>query len=312
MRAAAPFFSQVKSFRSLADFSKAYTSSKDNSWSQRTKFHVGFFIFGFDVGESFSYSHTETFQSIYEAMQAEDSVLFSVASEIQVAEFVMKDEDLLLDSFFERRAQELPTDLNLKSRFYSGFYFRFYINPLNFCIVLHKFFRLFRPVRSIRRVLCPFRCSGREIRTLLCHKVAIRPGKPILFAKPAQGPLLFGLPGNPVAAAVGYRFFVATALRAMLGQQPEQPITARSRHAFAKRGGLKFFGKAWAETDADGQLWVRLLPGQESFKIHPLLDANCWAIVPEDCEEVGVGQAIRIAALNPFAGFPAAPGASGT
>ena len=41
---------------------------------------------------------------------------------------------------------------------------------------------------------------------ILFHKVAIRPGKPILFAKFTNGTFYFGLPGNPVSAAVGLRF----------------------------------------------------------------------------------------------------------
>ena len=43
------------------------------------------------------------------------------------------------------------------------------------------------------------------------RKVAIRPGKPLLFARLANGALYFGLPGNPVACAVGWRFFVEPA-----------------------------------------------------------------------------------------------------
>jgi molybdopterin molybdotransferase len=39
----------------------------------------------------------------------------------------------------------------------------------------------------------------------LFHKVAIRPGKPLLFAKLPGDVLLFGLPGNPIAVAVGLR-----------------------------------------------------------------------------------------------------------
>ena len=48
---------------------------------------------------------------------------------------------------------------------------------------------------------------------VLFHKVAIRPGKPLLFARLSDGNLLFGLPGNPIAVAACLRFFVMPALR---------------------------------------------------------------------------------------------------
>lgn len=56
---------------------------------------------------------------------------------------------------------------------------------------------------------------------ILLHGVRMRPGKPILFARLADGRPYFGLPGNPVAALTGFRFFVVHALRCMLGLAPE-------------------------------------------------------------------------------------------
>jgi len=57
---------------------------------------------------------------------------------------------------------------------------------------------------------------------ILLHGVRMRPGKPILFARLADGRPYFGLPGNPVAALTGFRFFVVHALRRMLGLAPEE------------------------------------------------------------------------------------------
>src|SRR6185437_6915699 len=48
------------------------------------------------------------------------------------------------------------------------------------------------------------------------HKVRLKPGMPTLFGE-LGACLYFGLPGNPVAAAVTYRVFIAFALRAMSG-----------------------------------------------------------------------------------------------
>ena len=57
---------------------------------------------------------------------------------------------------------------------------------------------------------------------IVFHKVAIRPGKPVLHARLPGGALLFGLPGNPLAVAVGMRFFVIPVLRALQGLPREE------------------------------------------------------------------------------------------
>jgi len=134
---------------------------------------------------------------------------------------------------------------------------------------------------------------------IVFHKVAIRPGKPLLFARLPNKTLLFGLPGNPIAAAVGLRFFVVRSLRRLQGLPPENFHAAVSDERIRKRSSLCFFGKASARADADGRLRVTLLPGQESFKIKPLTKANCWAVVPEGPEVVESGDVIRIAPLYP-------------
>jgi len=54
---------------------------------------------------------------------------------------------------------------------------------------------------------------------ILFHKVAIRPGKPLLFGRHPGG-LVFGLPGNPVSTFVTGLMLMAPALR-ILGRRPE-------------------------------------------------------------------------------------------
>ncbi|HSB64407.1 MAG TPA: molybdopterin molybdotransferase MoeA, partial [Thermoanaerobaculia bacterium] len=66
------------------------------------------------------------------------------------------------------------------------------------------------------------------------HKVAIRPAKPVLFATKGAT-LIFGLPGNPVSAAVGYDFLVRPALRSAAGILPPLPPPLPARLASAVR-----------------------------------------------------------------------------
>ncbi|MSR08461.1 MAG: molybdopterin molybdenumtransferase MoeA [Gammaproteobacteria bacterium] len=134
---------------------------------------------------------------------------------------------------------------------------------------------------------------------VLLHKVAIRPGKPLLHARLPGGVLLFGLPGNPLAVAVCMRFFVIPALRALQGLAAEVPLPAFTTDAVRRRGALRFFAKAVLATDATGQRRVRILPGQESFRIAPLLSANCWAIVPEGDGDIPAGGLLETLPLYP-------------
>ena len=88
---------------------------------------------------------------------------------------------------------------------------------------------------------------------ILFHKVAIRPGKPMLHARLPGGALLFGLPGNPLAVAVGMRFFVMPALRAMQGLAGECALPAVTKSPVRGRGTLRFFAKAFVEVEPAGR-----------------------------------------------------------
>ena len=80
------------------------------------------------------------------------------------------------------------------------------------------------------------------------HKVAIKPGKPIYFAR-RKNQLLFGLPGNPLSAAISCAIFVIPALKKMAGyrQFRLQPLPAilisLTRREF--EGTLIWPGKIW-------------------------------------------------------------------
>ena len=138
---------------------------------------------------------------------------------------------------------------------------------------------------------------------IIFHKVAMRPGKPLLFARLENGTLFFGLPGNPVAVAVGLRFFVVPALFHLQGIPVEHFLPTTCAESINTRKDLTFFGKARTEPDANGCLQTRLLPGQESFKINSLMNANCWVIVPQGSANIAPGECIEVAPLYPT-GFP--------
>jgi len=116
---------------------------------------------------------------------------------------------------------------------------------------------------------------------VLFHRVAIKPGKPVLFARLADGRYFFGLPGNPISTAIGLRFFIAPLLRRLMGLPDEAPQIARLTASYNKKGPLRLFLKARTQQDHEGTVRLDILPGQESFKIAPFLQTNAWAVFEE-------------------------------
>jgi molybdopterin molybdotransferase len=135
------------------------------------------------------------------------------------------------------------------------------------------------------------RARGAQI---IFHKVAIRPGKPLLFARLPDGALYFGLPGNPVSAAVGQRFFVEPVLRRLLGLEDEPVLQLPLQADVPKPPGLRAHVRARVEVDAAGRLSVRVLGGQESFRLKTTLQANAWAVLEEEGGLAVAGTPVRV------------------
>lgn len=142
---------------------------------------------------------------------------------------------------------------------------------------------------------------------IVFHKVAMRPGKPLLFARLANGALFFGLPGNPVSSAVGLRFFVEPALRAMLGLPREQGWRVPLLHAIGKKPGFRLHQKARVRLDGEGRLGVELLQGQESFRTKPLVESTAWAALPAGAEALRPGDPVEVYALGHESGIALEP-----
>lgn len=112
--------------------------------------------------------------------------------------------------------------------------------------------------------------------TIHFRGVAMRPGKPVLFASLPNGCLYFGLPGNPVAAAVGARFFVIAAIRAMLGLQRERGwAVAVDAPGGPDNVGTRILKARWHPGPPPA---VTLAADQRSHTMRPLLDCNSWVV----------------------------------
>ncbi len=111
--------------------------------------------------------------------------------------------------------------------------------------------------------------------------VAIRPGKPILFAKfKGKQKAIFGLPGNPISSAACFRFFVYPYLQEMLGINEEKPLKAILKNTFNKKINFTRFVKSKIYTTKNGKILTEILKGQESFRIKSFIQSNIWVMLP--------------------------------
>lgn len=130
--------------------------------------------------------------------------------------------------------------------------------------------------------------------------VKIQPGKPVVFARVPGGPgersrYVFGLPGNPVSAMVTFRLFARPILAALGGESNWQPRYAMARLAseVQVKPGLTRFLPAHLDTR---QPLPTATPTktQGSGDLAANARANCYIIVPEDCERCDPGHTVRV------------------
>ena len=109
--------------------------------------------------------------------------------------------------------------------------------------------------------------------------VAIRPGKPILFAKFSKTEkAIFGLPGNPISSSACLRFFVYPYMLSILGIKAEKPFKAKLKNYYSKNEKIIRFLKAELTSTNDGKLEIQVLKGQESFRIKSFVESNVWGL----------------------------------
>ncbi len=123
--------------------------------------------------------------------------------------------------------------------------------------------------------------------------VAIRPGKPILFAKiKGKSKAIFGLPGNPISSAACFRFFVYPYIRNILGINEENSFKAILKSKFTKKKNFTRFVKSKLITTKDGKLKVVILKGQESFRIKSFIQSNVWVKLPSGKSNFKKGEVV--------------------
>ncbi len=131
------------------------------------------------------------------------------------------------------------------------------------------------------------------------ERVALRPGKPTVFARLPNGTLFLGLPGNPVSVSVTLNLFARTALLAMQGAS--NPELAKDWAVLARnvKGavGRESYLPAQLSTTDEGVLAATPLKWGGSSDFVGFVRATSLIIVPRDAGVVEAGTRVRVVRL---------------
>jgi molybdopterin molybdotransferase len=128
-------------------------------------------------------------------------------------------------------------------------------------------------------------------------RIAMRPGKPLLFGTLKGGPVL-GFPGNPVSSGVCAIVFLRPALQKMLGLAPHLPqATARLAGALAANDRREDYlrGRGFL---AEGELWVETVSRQDSAMLATFALADLLAVRPPFDPPRAAGERVTVIDLH--------------
>jgi molybdopterin molybdotransferase len=111
-------------------------------------------------------------------------------------------------------------------------------------------------------------------------KINMKPGKPLAFAVIADKPI-FALPGNPVAAMVGFEMFVRPALLAMMGHARiiRPLVRAIATEPIRNNGDRPHLVRAFVEL-RDGKYHLKTTGNQGSARLSSLTLGNALVLIP--------------------------------
>ncbi|OUN12879.1 molybdopterin molybdotransferase MoeA [Flavonifractor sp. An91] len=127
---------------------------------------------------------------------------------------------------------------------------------------------------------------------VLCHGVAMKPGKPTLLGK-AEGKPILGLPGHPVAALFTAKLFLIPLLARLEGRTwVERTVSARLAQTVPANHGRAQYTGVTLEEKPDG-LWAVPIWGKSGL-ITTLAGADGFFCVPRDREGIPAGESVEV------------------
>ena len=130
-------------------------------------------------------------------------------------------------------------------------------------------------------------------------KIAMRPGKPLLFGRLGATPVL-GLPGNPVSALVCSLVFLRPALRALLGIPSDAPQaeTARLGRDLSANDPRQDYLRSELAPHSEGGWLATPFERQDSAMLALLARAGCLVIRPPEAPAARAGDRVPILRLD--------------
>jgi len=131
------------------------------------------------------------------------------------------------------------------------------------------------------------------------ERVALRPGKPTVFARLPNGTLVFGLPGNPVSVSVTFNLFARTAILRLQGAKQPRLIEQYAVLAQDVKGaeGRESYLPASLRTDTAGQLIVEPLKWGGSSDFVAFTQATALLIVTAGVQKQAAGSVVKVVSL---------------
>jgi molybdopterin molybdotransferase len=128
-------------------------------------------------------------------------------------------------------------------------------------------------------------------------KIAMRPGKPLIFGRLGNTPLL-GLPGNPVSTLVCAILFLRPAIMAMLGTADETiVVTAKLGSDLKENDGRQDYLRARLETKG-GDRFALPFAAQDSSMLTVLAQADGLIIRPPHAPAAKKGEPVSVLLLG--------------
>lgn len=139
-----------------------------------------------------------------------------------------------------------------------------------------------------------------DLGSIYFWKVAMKPGKPFAFGKIGDG-WFFGLPGNPVSAAVTYHQLVLPSLRYLAGElcDANAAINALARKGFSKQPGRADYQRGILTCDGDVN-YVTTTGPQGSGVLTSMAAANCYVVLERERGAVSEGKTVKVIPFDKF------------
>lgn len=129
-------------------------------------------------------------------------------------------------------------------------------------------------------------------------KIAMRPGKPLMFGRIGATPVL-GLPGNPVSSMVCAVLFLRPAIRVMLGLPvTEEDETVLAGRDLAENDSRQDYLRARLTNNAEGRLVATPFEKQDSSMMFLLQQADCLVIRAPRAPALAAGSPVPILRLD--------------